>query len=688
MTTTGRGTPAEGPAAPPDGASDAANDAVRPVAILPPYVPPDGDFLQPEMALGAVLPEGAAVAEGTAEASPAGLDTPLDQRTMVSGWTLISRLDGDDFGPPPQPRMLAEGTLINRNYRLVEMVSAGGMGEVYRGENLFTGDPVAVKVILPGLAGDIDMIEMFRREARVLVHLRAEAIVRYHNFVLDEGLERYCLIMEFVEGPHLGDLMRDGRALTDAEALGLMRRLAEGLAQAHARGITHRDLSPDNVILRGGDVADSVLIDFGIARSSEFGDGLAGRFAGKFGFIAPEQLGQAGGVIGPGTDVYGLALLIAAALRGKPLPMGDSMYAAAQARKTIPDLSGISHRLYPLLQHMLEPEPAARPADMDRVIALIDDPMKLPPRYRMPLWPNPAPAPDAPVPRSDRKGPAAERGGGRVAMVAAVLLLLAAASLTLPPVRGWLGGAPAEPALPAELDAPAAWPPRDLASRDGFLADQPMPDCALAERIGSGPDTGVIAVLSASPVDSGPLLSAYEQAFGTRPDITQRRVAPAQCAALDLMRELSGRGTAAPRIDALAQRGADGLAVQARVAPGAIQGALWIALIAPDGAVYDMTAWAQPQPDGSVRVEATVDGAPVDGAAVDGAAVDGAAVAAGDSDPAYLLLALASDQPLAAVAAAPSGADAATLMPAALSELRGQTSAAGTLIAVAPDVPG
>lgn len=258
-------------------------------------------------------------------------------------------------------------------------------------------------------------------------------------------------------------------------------------------------------------------------------------------------------------------------------------------------------------------------------------------------------------------------------MAAGGAVLLAAAALALPPVRGWFADPEGTPVQPAEAE-PAAWPPRDLASRDGFLADQPMPGCALAERIASGPDTGVIAVLSASPVDTGPLLEGYAQAFGSRPDITQRRVAPGQCAALELMRELAGRGVAAPRIDAVAQRGADGLAVQARVssAAGSGAGALWIALIAPDGAVYDVTAWAQPQPDGSVRVEAT--------------AADPPTGSAGDA-PAYLLLALASDQPLAAVAAATAGAQAASLLPAALAELRGQTAAAGTLIALDPVAP-
>ncbi|MDN3713702.1 protein kinase [Paracoccus cavernae] len=109
------------------------------------------------------------------------------------------------------------------------------MGEVYRAENLFTGDPVAVKIILPNLARDESIIDLFRREARILVQMRNDAIVRYHNFVRDRGLNRYCLIMEFVDGQHLWNYVHERGTLDVDQALVLMRRLANGLAEAHAQ---------------------------------------------------------------------------------------------------------------------------------------------------------------------------------------------------------------------------------------------------------------------------------------------------------------------------------------------------------------------------------------------------------------------------------------------------------------------
>ena len=402
-----------------------------------------------------------------------------------------------DGAAAPPSRLIEAGTLINNNYRILGLVSTGGMGEVYRAENVFTTDTVAIKIILPGLASDPAVLDLFRREARVLVQLRHDAIVRYHNFVLDGALQRHCLIMEFVAGQHLGDRLKAGGALEPEAVLHLMRRLASGLRQAHDRGVTHRDLSPDNVILRDDRLDDPVLIDFGIARSTELGDGLAGRFAGKFKYIAPEQLGHHQGRVGPWTDVYGLGLLMACCARGKALAMGGNAVAASAARQAIPDLSGIPHRLFPLLQMMLEPDPAARPQDMGAVLRLIDDPMTLPAQYRLPLWPaasgaveaeaegdggaessspfamaSPPPvSPATPGPRPRRRAWVALCAAGAVVLVAA----------------GWVVFRPA-PDVPAAVAPPAAvlqMAPRDDSTREGFLAEQPLPPCSFASRIAS-----------------------------------------------------------------------------------------------------------------------------------------------------------------------------------------------------------
>ena len=580
---------------------------------------------------------------------------------------------------PSRPRLVPPGTLINNNYRIEQLISTGGMGEVYRATNVFTGDPVAVKCILPELASDDAMIALFRSEARVLVQLRHDAIVRYHNFVRDPVLDRYCLIMEFVEGPHLGEHLRAGQAMVEAEAVHLMRRLADGLAQVHARGIVHRDLSPDNVILRHGHVSEAVMIDFGIARGADGGDVLGGRFAGKFKYIAPEQLGHAGGVTGAATDIYGLALLIAALVRGQPLDMGDSVVSASAARQAIPDLSGISHRLYPLLQFMLEPDPAARPADMDHVVAILDDPARLPVRYRLPRWPQadegapqesgseglaalsdspfavgstlasglaPVGAPAGPV----SVAPTTPRRWLWAAAAAAVLAASAAGWLTLRP--------PAQPPDPAVTEdtadplrdlPPPDLPPRDMTTRDGFLAGQDLPNCALIQRIPSGPQAGTIESLSDAALDTAPLLDAYQSAFGARPEIVPHRIAAAQCPAIAFARELAGRPAAPLALQATAEADAGGTALRATVS-GLGERSPWVFLIAPDGSLYDLTARTTQMPGGDLGL--------------------GVSIAGSGGGGTYLLAATASAAPLTSVAAAPAQARANDLLPAVMKELR------------------
>lgn len=585
---------------------------------------------------------------------------------------------------PVAPAKLVEpGTLINNNYRIEELISVGGMGEVYRAVNVYTGDPVAVKVILPDLARDQQIIDLFRREARVLVQLRDEAIVSYHNFVLDQGLNRYCLIMEFVEGKHLGSMLNGERPMPDEQAVSLMRRLARGLGQAHARGVTHRDLSPDNVILRNDRVDEAVLIDFGIARSTELGDGLEGRFAGKFKYIAPEQLGHFEGTIGPQTDIYGLALLVTAMLRGKPLDMGDSVVSASDARRDIPDLTGLSHRMFPLLQHMLEPDPQQRPANMGQIVAMLDDPMRIPARYRLPLWTgnNVAETPIDPLAGISETPfglPVQEAQAGLAAnadsaasrrwplFIAPLLVAVLASAAAI----YWLQQNDA--AIPEQIDPPIeqaaqvpALPPRDPASRDGFLAEQTLGPCAMARRLNSGPQAGTIAIWSAAPVDGTEIQNAYDAAFGTHPAVTPRRVNDAQCPAVEFTGALAGRTAAPPEIRAVAQATATGFQTEADITQ-LDERNLWLALIAPDGSVYDLTTQSTLQSDGSVHVAASVDEA------------SGPASA----DEPYLLLAVASSASLVSVAAAPAGAASGTLMPSVLEELQSDGDAAAASLAL------
>ncbi|MFN4101538.1 MAG: serine/threonine protein kinase, partial [Pararhodobacter sp.] len=228
-------------------------------------------------------------------------------------------------------------------YEILEHLSSGGFGEVYRGCNIHNRhEIVAIKIVLAALAHDEVALSLFQQESSALNRVAHDAIVRYKMFTIDPGLNRPCLVMEFVDGPSLGDRLESG-PMPESEVLDLLLRLASGLESAHRTEVVHRDLSPDNVILPDGRIDTAKIIDFGIAKMTTPGGRtlIGDKFAGKPGYVAPEQLGAFGGIVTGQADVYSLALVAAAAARGHPLDMGDSVVAAVHSRQRVPDLSGV-----------------------------------------------------------------------------------------------------------------------------------------------------------------------------------------------------------------------------------------------------------------------------------------------------------------------------------------------------------
>jgi serine/threonine-protein kinase len=277
---------------------------------------------------------------------------------MTDDGTVILRGAGNDTASTFPPH-----TMLLHTYEVERMLAYGGMGEVYLARHVELGTSHAIKIIKPGLvgtAGGQDILELFRREATVLRGIRHDAIVSYDGFFRDEAKTCY-LVMEYVDGPSLSQVLEQ-HSLSVDEVFRLRDRLADGLACAHERGVTHRDLSPDNVILPNGRVEQAKLIDFGIAKLADpsVATIIGSDFAGKLRYAAPEQLGLFGGQAGPVSDIYSLGLVLAAAVLGKPLPMGDSLASAITARQQIPALASVPAALQPLLGAMLQPDPDRR----------------------------------------------------------------------------------------------------------------------------------------------------------------------------------------------------------------------------------------------------------------------------------------------------------------------------------------
>ncbi len=266
--------------------------------------------------------------------------------------------------------VLAPGTQLSGVYEIEELIATGGMGEVYRGHTIDTGDKVAIKLIRWEFATDTTFVALFRKEASALYKLQHEAIIRYYISATDPVLRRPYLAMELIEGESLTQTLRRA-PLSVADILTMMERLASGMAVAHDLGIVHRDIAPDNVYLPNGDPSKAKIIDFGIARSAFGGDSVIGAsFAGKLNFVSPEQVGLFEGVVSSKSDIYSLGLTLAAAAAGSPIDMGGTHVSMVQKRQVVPDLSAVDPRLRLILAPLLQPHPKDRPASMRDVVVL------------------------------------------------------------------------------------------------------------------------------------------------------------------------------------------------------------------------------------------------------------------------------------------------------------------------------
>ncbi len=265
---------------------------------------------------------------------------------------------------------VAPGTQLNGIYEIDERIAMGGMGEVYRGHNIQTGDVVAIKIVLPEFAKDETILALFRKEASVLNHLSHDSIVRYHVFTVDPGVGRPYLAMEFVDGQSVADRMLEGPMPVN-EARKMIAGVASGLNAAHLAGVIHRDLSPDNIILVDvNNKKRAKIIDFGIAKAAGVGGGtlLGGKFAGKYNYVSPEQLGLFDGDVTERSDIYSLGLVFAAALAGESIDMSGSQVDVIEKRRVVPDISWVDPSVQPLINAMLQPDPDDRPESMAVVV--------------------------------------------------------------------------------------------------------------------------------------------------------------------------------------------------------------------------------------------------------------------------------------------------------------------------------
>lgn len=194
------------------------------------------------------------------------------------------------------------GTKVADRYRIVSLAGKGGMGEVYRADDLKLGHTVALKFLPGDLAGDPRRLEYFHSEVRLTRQISHPNVCRVYDIGEVDG--QHFLTMEYIDGEDLKILLRRIGRLPNDKGVQIARQLCAGLAAAHAQGVLHRDLKPANIMIDGRGQAR--ITDFGLARIA--GDAAKQDVAGTPAYMAPEQLTL--GTTTIQSDLYSLGLIL------------------------------------------------------------------------------------------------------------------------------------------------------------------------------------------------------------------------------------------------------------------------------------------------------------------------------------------------------------------------------------------
>jgi hypothetical protein len=275
---------------------------------------------------------------------------PLDRARSASTQTVhqprsstpTSSTNMDEGRFPP-------GTLVSQRYRVVSLLGRGGMGEVYRANDLLLGQTVALKFLPTQWTSDEPTLARFRNEVRIARQISHPNVCRVYDIGAAEGST--YLSMEYVDGEDLASLLRRIGRLPQDKALEIARQLCAGLAAAHDKGVVHRDLKPGNIMLDGQ--GQLRITDFGLA-------GVAGEVkdirSGTPGYLAPEQ--RSGQEVTARSDIYALGVVLHEVFTGKR-PSADL---------THPDLAPEVDRV---IRRCLAEDPAKRPASALQVAAAL-----------------------------------------------------------------------------------------------------------------------------------------------------------------------------------------------------------------------------------------------------------------------------------------------------------------------------
>ncbi len=274
----------------------------------------------------------------------------------------------------------AKDNLIGRTLRgclIDRKLGEGGMGTVYHANQLSLDRSVAVKVLPVDLARNKNFIQRFEREAKSLARINHPNILQIYDFGDDQALGLYFMIIEFVEGLDLGEVLNRRGLLGQIEVLDLLRQAVSGLEAAAEKGVIHRDIKPDNLMIGGNGLVK--VSDFGLAKGyvAQVGVTAAGVRVGTPAFMSPEQCD--GVEVDFRSDVYNLGATAFLCLTGR-LPFdGETPFAIMLKHKTaaVPSLCTIDPTIDPgvdaLISRMLAKKPDARCTTLRELLEAIED---------------------------------------------------------------------------------------------------------------------------------------------------------------------------------------------------------------------------------------------------------------------------------------------------------------------------
>jgi serine/threonine protein kinase len=282
---------------------------------------------------------------------------------------------------PPDPLL---GKVLNGKFKILSQLATGGMGTIYRGEQIPLGRPVAIKVLIPNQASrqlDPNFHKRFFLEASILARLQHPNIVTVFDYgpIEEADTVRYFMAMEFLEGETLFRRVRRNGRLPPPEAMRIARQIARGLREAHKHGVVHRDLKPSNVMLVSNEDSEEAvkILDFGLVK--QLGDDSEeltqqGAFLGSPRFMSPEQISH--GKVDLRTDIYSLGVILYQMLCGKvpfeseksiQILMAHLQQPVPRMKERNPDVD-IPDPLEALVMRCLAKDPEGRPATMDAFI--------------------------------------------------------------------------------------------------------------------------------------------------------------------------------------------------------------------------------------------------------------------------------------------------------------------------------